>query len=40
MGFPSVQNWISSTDIEDEKSLKPLLDAQKLLEDIITEVSE
>ncbi len=40
MGFPSVQNWISSTDIKDETSLKPLLDAQKLLEDIITEVSE
>jgi len=40
MGFPSVQNWISSTDIEDDKSLKPLLEAQKLLEDIITEVSE
>ena len=40
MGFPSVQNWISSTDIEDKASLKPLLDAQKLLEDIISEVSE
>ena len=40
MGFPSVQNWISSTDIEDDASLKPLLEAQKLLEDIITEVSE
>ena len=39
LGFPSVQNWISSTDIEDDKSLKPLLEAQKLLEDIITEVS-
>ena len=40
MGFPSVQNWISSTDIEDDASLKPLVEAQGLLEDIITEVSE
>jgi len=40
MGFPSVQNWISSTDIEDEKSLKPLLEAQLLLEKIISETSE
>jgi len=40
LGFPSVLNWISSTDIEDDKSLKPLLDAQNLLETIITEISE
>ncbi len=40
MGFPSVQNWISSTDIEDDTSLKPLLKAQNLLETIITEISE
>ena len=40
MGFPSVQNWINSTDIEDKASLQPLLDAQKSLDSIITEVSE
>jgi uncharacterized protein (DUF302 family) len=39
IGFPSVQNWIKSTDIKDSASLKPLLDAQNLLETTIKEVT-
>jgi uncharacterized protein (DUF302 family) len=40
MGFPSVDNWISATDIEDEVSLKPLVEAQKLLEDVVKDMTE
>ena len=40
LGFPSVQNWISSTDIEDDNSIKPLIEAQGLLESIIGELTE
>ena len=40
MGFPSVNNWITSTDLEDEKSLKPLVEAQKLFEDTVNDISE
>ena len=40
MGFPSVDNWITSTDLEDEKSIKPLVEAQKLFEDIVNEITE
>jgi uncharacterized protein (DUF302 family) len=40
MGFPSVQNWISSTDIEDEYSLKPLIDAQNKLDSTIRSLTE
>jgi len=32
MGYPSVYNWILSTNIEDEESLTPLIDAQNMLE--------
>ena len=32
MGYPSVYNWIKSTNIEDDESLTPLIDAQNLLE--------
>jgi uncharacterized protein (DUF302 family) len=32
MGYPSVYNWIMSTNIEDDESLKPLIDAQNMLE--------
>lgn len=39
MGFPSVHNWISSVDITDEHSIKPLIEAQGMLEDIIHGVS-
>jgi len=40
MGFPSVNNWITATDIEDEVSLKPLVEAQKLLEDVVNDLTE
>lgn len=32
MGYPSVYNWVLSTNIDDEESLQPLIDAQDLLE--------
>jgi uncharacterized protein (DUF302 family) len=40
MGFPSVDNWISATDIEDKESIKPLVEAQKMLEDVVNELIE
>jgi len=40
MGFPSVDNWIKSTDLKDEYSIKPLTTAQKLLEDTIHSITE
>lgn len=39
MGFPSVDNWITATDIEDKKSMKPLLEAQELFSNIILEIT-
>jgi uncharacterized protein (DUF302 family) len=40
MGYPSVDNWITATDIEDEKSLKPLVEAQELFSNIVKEITE
>jgi uncharacterized protein (DUF302 family) len=40
LGFPSVHNWISSVDIKDKESLKPLLDAQKALAGVLSELTE
>ena len=40
MGFPSVDNWMTATDIEDEKSMKPLIEAQKMFSDIVNEITE
>ncbi len=40
MGFPSVDNWITATDIEDKVSLTPLVEAQKILEDVVNELTE
>ena len=40
MGFPSVDNWITATDIEDEESMKPLVEAQKMFTDIVNEIIE
>lgn len=40
MGYPSVYNWIVSTNIEDDYSLKPLIDAQNLLEATIDSTIE
>ncbi len=40
MGYPSVYNWVMSTNIEDDESLNPLIDAQNLLESIIDSTIE
>jgi len=40
MGYPSVYNWVLSTNIKDEKSLQPLIDAQDLLESKIDSTIE
>lgn len=40
MGFPSVQNWITSTDIEDKVSLDPLIHAENLFIDIVNSITE
>lgn len=40
MGYPSVYNWIMSTNIYDDESLKPLIDAQDQLESAIDSTME
>ncbi len=40
MGYPSVYNWAVGTQIEDELSLEPLIDAQDLLESTIDSTIE
>ena len=40
MGFPSVDNWLTATDIEDEKSIKPLVEAQELFSNIVKVITE
>jgi uncharacterized protein (DUF302 family) len=40
MGFPSVENWIQTTDMKDKESLKPLLDAQELFKTTVSDVAE
>jgi len=40
MGFLSVENWISTLDIEDDASTKPLRDAQGMIENILYEMTE
>lgn len=40
MGYPSVDNWMTATDIEDEKSMKPLIEAQQLFSNIVKEIIE
>lgn len=40
MGYPSVYNWIMSTNIYDDESLKPLIDAQDQLESTIDSTIE
>jgi uncharacterized protein (DUF302 family) len=39
-GFLSVDNWISTLDIEDEESIKPLREAQGMIEKIVNELTE
>ncbi|MEA3383201.1 MAG: DUF302 domain-containing protein [Campylobacterota bacterium] len=40
MAYPSVYNWIMTTNIEDDYSLEPLIDAQNLLESTIDSTIE
>jgi uncharacterized protein (DUF302 family) len=40
MGFPSVQNWITSTDIADKESLDPLIEAENLFIDTVNGITE
>ena len=40
VAFPSVYNWISSMDIKDKASLDVLLEAQKSMHNILTELTE
>ena len=40
MGYPSVDNWITATGIEDEKSMKPLLEAQELFSNTVKVIIE
>ena len=39
MGFLSVENWITSLDIKDEESIKPLREAQQMIENILKEMT-
>jgi len=40
MGFPSVRNWITATDIEDKKSLDPLYEAERLFVETVKNITE
>lgn len=39
MGFLGIDNWITTLDIEDEESIKPLREAQEMIEKIVTEIT-
>ncbi len=40
MGFSSVDNWITATDIKDKKTMRPLVEAQELFSNIVLEITE
>ncbi|MBL0708802.1 MAG: hypothetical protein JJW00_07145 [Sulfurimonas sp.] len=40
MGWLGVDNWITTIDINDKESIKPLRDAHKMIEDIVKEMIE
>jgi len=40
LGFLSVENWISTLDIADDESIKPLREAQGMIETIVNEITE
>lgn len=40
LGFLSVENWITTLDIEDEESIQPLRQAQGMIEDIVNGMIE
>jgi hypothetical protein len=40
LGFLGVDNWIKTLDISEQDSLKPLHEAQTMIEDIVNELIE
>jgi uncharacterized protein (DUF302 family) len=40
MGFLSVDNWITTLDIKDQESIKPLKEAQGMIEKVVNELIE
>jgi uncharacterized protein (DUF302 family) len=40
IGFLSVDNWITTLDIQDEESIKPLQEAQKMIVHILKDITE
>ena len=40
LGFLSVDNWITTLDIADDESIKPLKEAQGMIENIVNEMTE
>ena len=40
IGYLGVKNWITTLDIEDQESIKPLLEAQGMINNILTEMTE
>ena len=40
MGFLSVENWITTLDMEDQESIRPLREAQGMIESIVNEMTE
>lgn len=40
LGFLGVDNWIQTLDIEDEESIKPLREAQAMIQNIVNELTE
>jgi uncharacterized protein (DUF302 family) len=40
IGYLGVKNWITTLDIEDQESIQPLLEAQGMINDILTEMTE
>ncbi len=40
IGYLGVKNWITTLDIEEQESIKPLLEAQGMINDILTELTE
>ncbi len=40
MGYLGVKNWIETLDIEDQESIKPLLEAQESINNIVNEITE
>ncbi|MEA3229053.1 MAG: hypothetical protein U9P38_08295 [Campylobacterota bacterium] len=40
MGYLGVKNWIETLDIKEQESIKPLLEAQEMINNIVTEITE